>query len=292
MSLSYVIKEGFSGFKRAKLAGVTSITALVIAVLLIGMLARFGYNALQVAQSLKQSIDVEVFLLDLDDERIKRIERDLQEYPLVHSIEHISKEQAEAVFMQEFGNEAETLADLNFLPASFRLHFEPEATAADIRSMVAEIEQFQGVDEVVFNQRLLEILEERIELMVLVGTGIGLFILLTALILVFNTIRLTIYAKRNIIRAMKLVGATNGFIRKPFLMEGFLQGCIASVIAIGLHWLIFQLIIPIYIPQFGVLSWPFDRWYYLTGAMVALSLFMGLWGSRWATRKFISETIE
>lgn len=290
MSLAYVIKEGVSGFRRTRLASITSVTALVIAVLLVGILARVGYNAYQVVNTLKQSIEVEVFLLDVDEERTRRIESDLRAYPAVNHTEYISKEEAERIFREEFGTEGESLADLNFLPASFRLQFGAEVSASEIRRIVNEIEQYQGVDEVIFNQQLLETLEERLELLVLAGAGIGLLILFTAIVLVFNTIRLTIYAKRNIIRTMKLVGATNAFIRRPFLLEGLLQGLIAAVIAIGLHWLLFELVVPYYIPQFGVLAWPFDRWYYLTAAMALLSLIMGLWGSRWATRKFISQT--
>ncbi len=290
MSIAYVVKEGVSGFRRTKLASFTSVTALVIAVLLIGLMARVGYNAFQVVQTLKQSVEVEVFLLDVSDDRTRRIDSDLRSYPIVLDTEYISKQDAERIFRQEFGAEGESLADLNFLPASFKLKLSPDASASDIRNIVTEIEQFQGVDEVVFNQQLLETLEERLEIMVVAGAGIGLLILFTAIVLVFNTIRLTIYAKRNIIRTMKLVGATNGFIRRPFLLEGLLQGLLAALIAIGLHWIIFELLIPYYIPQFGVLAWPFERWYYLTGAMVIVSLVMGFWGSRWATRKFISHT--
>ncbi|MDG5766115.1 permease-like cell division protein FtsX [Balneolales bacterium ANBcel1] len=290
MSVSYVIKEGFSGFRRTRLASTTSVIALVIATLLIGLLVRFGYNGFQVVQTMKQSIDVEVFLLDINEQRTNRIASELVEYPQVIGVDYISKEDAEEIFRREFGTEGDLLADLNFLPASFKLSLAPDATSGEILSMVEEIERFQGVDEVVFNQQLLETLEERLEMLALAGAGIGLFILFTAVVLVFNTIRLTIYAKRDIIRTMKLVGATNGFIRRPFLLEGLIQGVLGAAIAIGLHWLLFQLIIPYYIPQFGVLAWPLDRWYYLTGGMLALSLVMGLWGSRWATRKFISKT--
>ncbi len=290
MSLTYVIKEGVSGFRRTRLASITSIVALTIAVLLVGLMARFGYNGYEVVQTMKESIEVEVFLLDIDSGRTDRIAADLQSYPIVTETEYVSKDKAEEIFREEFGAEGESLADLNFLPASYRLHLTPDANAKEIREMVAEVEQFQGVDEVVFNQELLETLEERLELLTMAGIGIGLFILFTAIVLVFNTIRLTIYAKRNIIRTMKLVGATNGFIRRPFLLEGLIQGAIAAAIANGLHWLLFHLVIPYYIPQFGVLSWPMGEWYYLTGGMVLLSLIMGLWGSRWAARKFISQT--
>lgn len=290
MNISYIIKEGFSGFKRTRLASITSVTALVIAVLLLSVIARFGYSGYQLIQSLKESVEVEVFLFDISEERTQTIGRQLEEYSIVTRAIYVDKEEAEAVFRKEFGTEGETLADLRFLPASFILQLSPGASVPEILKMIQEIESYQGVDEVVFNQRLLETLEDRYEIIALSGAGIGFFVLLTAIILVFNTIRLTIYAKRNIIRTMKLVGATKGFIRRPFLFEGFLQGVVAALISIGIHILLFQWIIPHYLPQLGVLAWPFDQWYYLAGAMLFLSLLMGLLGSSWATRKFIHQT--
>src|SRR5690625_7805048 len=79
--------------------------------------------------------------------------------------------------------------------------------------------EWEEVEDVRFNLDLLETIEERTETFLIAGASIGVFILLVAIILVFNTIRLTIYAKRDLIRAMKLVGATNAFIRRPFLVE-------------------------------------------------------------------------
>jgi cell division transport system permease protein len=133
-------------------------------------------------------------------------------------------------------------------------------------------------------------MESNLNTFTLIGGGIGILILLAALILVYNTIRLTIYAKRDLIRAMKLVGATNKFIRSPFIVEGILQGFIAGTLAIISVFFIFEFAIPFYIADVGTLSWPFGRWYFLVGAMLLLSLLMGWWGSRWAARRFIKET--
>lgn len=290
MSMGYVIKEGFVGFRRTKLATFTSVTALMLAVIMLSMLGRFAFSTYTLAQSIRTSIDVEVFLLDIDDRRTNAIQSDIREFEFVDHIEYISKDSAAVIFREEFGSEGGGLADLNFLPASIRVSFTEEAEVADISGLVSYIQDMRGVDEVIFNRALLELLEERMELLVLAGAGIGLIILLTAVVLVFNTIRLTIYAKRNLIRAMKLVGATNGFVRRPFVFEGILQGLLAAIIALVVHWLIFHVMIPTYIPQFGVLAWPFGRWYYLTGASILLAIIMGWMGSRWAARKFIKET--
>lgn len=290
MSLGYVIKEGVAGFKRARLASFTSIFSLFIAVLLLGVLARVSYNAYTVAQSLKKSIDVEVFLVDLDDRTTEELEEKLMEKELVQEISYISKDSAATIFKEEFGTGASSLAELNFLPASFRLRISPETAVDTVNALVEEIRGYRGVDEVQFNQQLLQLLETRFETITAAGGGLGVLILLAALILVFNTIRLTIYAKRGLIKAMKLVGATNSFIRRPFVIEGVIQGLIAGVLSVAVMYLAFQFIMPKYVPQFGVLEWPYGRWYYLCSAMIGLAMLMGFWGSQWAARRFIKET--
>lgn len=290
MSLGYVIKEGVAGLRRTRLASFTSVFSLFIAVLLLGVLARVSYNGYEVAQSLKKSIDVEVFLMDLDSRTTDELGDKLVDNELVQEISYISKDSAAAIFKEEFGSGSSSLAELKFLPASFRLKMDPDSEISKVDSLVSEIENYRGVDEVQFNQQLLKMLETRFRTVAVVGGGMGILILLASLILVFNTIRLTIYAKRNLIKAMKLVGATNGFIRRPFVLEGVIQGLIAGLLSVGAMYLAFQYVLPHYIPQFGVLEWPFGRWYYLCGGMVLLAMFMGFWGSQWAARKFIRET--
>lgn len=290
MSLGYIINEGLAGFKRAKLASFTSIFSLFIAVFLLGVLARVSYNAYEVAQALRQSVDVEVFLNDNDDSTINSIRQKLEGQELVSEVSYISKDSAAAVFKEEFGTEGASLADLNFLPASFRVRMVEGAEISRVDSLVGVFASYEGVNEVSFNQKLLEIIETRFQTATLVGGILGGLILLASVILVFNTIRLTIYAKRKLIRAMKLVGATNAFIRRPFVMEGIIQGVTAGVLALLVMVFSFAYILPNYIPQVGILDWPFGRWYYLGGAMILLAVLMGFWGSQWAARRFIRKT--
>ncbi len=290
MSLGYVLREGVAGLSRARLAAFTSIFSLFVAVLLIGVLSRVGFNAYEVSQLLRQQVEVEVFLQNIDDQTTRELERRIRNNPIVAELNYISRDSASKIFQQDFGMGSETLAELSFLPASFRIVVNDESNSEEIGSMVAEISGYSGVDEVRFNQTLLQMLESRTEILMGAGSAIGIFILFVAMILVFNTIRLTIYAKRDLIRAMKLVGATNSFIRRPFIIEGIAQGVIAGLFASLFLLVLFQWIVPEFVPQVGLLSWPFGRWYYLIGAVIALAVVMGWWGSRWAARKFIRET--
>ena len=290
MSLGYVLKEGVAGLNRARLAAFTSVFSLFVAVLLVGVLSRVGYNAYEVMQILKQQVEVEVFLQNIDDRTSQEIRERIESETIVSELSYISRDSASKIFQQDFGIGSDALADLQFLPASFKVKIVENAEITQIDSMVQQVSNFRGVDEVRFNQALLQTLESRTETLFIIGGAIGAFILFVAMVLVFNTIRLTIYAKRDLIRAMKLVGATNSFIRRPFLVEGMMQGVIAGTAAVAIVFGLFEWIVPQFVPQLGVLSWPFGRWYFLLGALLLLSILMGWWGSRWAARKFIRET--
>lgn len=289
MSISYIVKESYSGFKRTPLATFTSIVALTISLILIGIIGRFYYSAYEIGATIRNDIEIEVFIQDVELQERQRIRTQLERLPIVESVTFISKDSAAAVFKELFGSEGSALAELDFLPASYRIQPVNDTPVDTLSIYLAQIEQIRGVDEVSFNLELLRVIDQRLESVLYTGGGIGLLILLTAMVLVFNTIRLTIYAKQSIIRAMKLVGATNRFIRSPFVMEGILQGIISAAIAVGFIWLFFSRILTYFIPQFGVLPWPFGEWYYLIGALIFLSIFMGFIGSRWAAAKFIRD---
>lgn len=290
MNLSYIIKEGFAGIQRAKLAASTSIFSLFVAILLLGILSRVSYNIYVQAMSFKDLIEVEVFLFDVDERTQQDIQNTLESNELVLEVTYISKDSASAIMKQEFGPGVEELVALNFLPASFRVKVDTEAGVDQIANFVSTMLNQRGVDEVKYNEGLLRVMESNLNLFTMIGAGLGVLILLAAVILVYNTIRLTIYAKRELIRAMKLVGATNGFIRSPFIVEGILQGVIAGLLSVGIMFAIFEFVLPLYLPEMGILGWPFGQWYFLVTAMFGLSILMGWWGSRLAARKFIEET--
>ncbi|WP_018127745.1 cell division protein FtsX [Balneola vulgaris] len=289
MNLKYVIKEGTAGFKRAKLAVTTSIFSLFIAVLLLGILGRISYNVYTQAMSLKEVV-LEVFLFDMDERSTDEIRMQLEDEELVTSIEYISKDSASVVAAQDLGAGVDDLIELNFLPASFRVNVNTDSGAELVENLASRIQNIRGVDEVKYNKALVQALESNLSTFTLIGGGLGILILLAAVVLVYNTIRLTIHAKKDLIRAMKLVGATNGFIRSPFIVEGIVQGIIAGGLSVLCVFAIFEFFVPAYLPDIGIVAWPFGRWYFLVGAMVGLAVLMGWWGSRLASRKYIAET--
>ena len=290
MNLTYIIKEGILGIKRAKFAAFTSIFSLFVAILLLGILSRISYNIYMQAMSFKELIEIEIFLFDVDERTTNSIKQTLDANNIVLEYVYISKDSASSIMRKEFGSGVEDLVALNFLPASFRVKVNTELGIDQISNFASTMLNVRGVDEVKYNEGLLKVMESNLTVFNFIGGGIGLLILLVSVILVYNTIRLTIYAKRELIRAMKLVGATNGFIRSPFIIEGVIQGIIAGSISVVLMYITFEYILPLYLPEMGILGWPFGRWYFLVTAMLALSIIMGWLGSRFAARKFIEET--
>lgn len=238
--LPYSIREGVKGLRRASFAAAASTSAMAVALILVGVVAVIAWEAVQVADWLRERVgEVEVFLeVDVDDRVGQAIDQRIALMTGVAATRYISKAEAVEIFRSEFGEGAEAFFDAPFLPASIRIRFDPAWANPDSMAVMQErLESFDRVDEVQYNQALLVAVQRNLRLITTVGAGAGLLILIASIFLVANTIRLTIYARRLLIRTMKLVGATDSFIRRPFLIEGLVQGLIAGGIAAAVLWL-------------------------------------------------------
>ena len=288
MPLSYTVREGLAGFRRARLATFTAVSALVVALVLVAVFALLGWQGRQALVWLKQRVgEVQVFLADATEAEHQRLGVRLLATPGVEAVQFVSKEEAMAVFREEFGEEAELVTDEQFLPASFRVTLRPEYAQADsLSALVAEWEEWARVEEVLYNQPLLVRVQDNLRIYLPVALGVGVLVMMAALFLVGNTIRLTIYARRMLIRTMKLVGATDGFIRQPFLVEGVAQGLVAGVVA-GV------VLVPLYsallrwVPQLQVLGWPGGNPVWVVLGVLVFGILLGWFGSWLAVRRFI-----
>ena len=286
--LPYSIKEGLAGFRRASFSSVAATSAMTAALVMVGLFAIVTWQARGISEWLKQRVgEVELFLEDTSDTVAVSLFERARSTPGVAQAEFISKERAQEIFRQEFGEEADIFFDGTFLPASIRVRVEPDYINADSLSvLVAEFASWNRVDEVVFNQALLTKVESNLRLISLIGISIGALVLLASVFLVANTIRLVIYARRLMIRTMKLVGATDGFIRKPFIVEGVIQGFLSSILALFLLWFI-QRAAMAYVPQLEPLALPEVLVFsvVLTGSGCAL----GWMGSASAVGRFLKH---
>jgi cell division transport system permease protein len=284
--IPYSIKEGFSGFKRATFSSVAATSAMTVALVLVGLIAIMMWQANGISEWLKQRVgEVEIFLDDTSGEIGNALYRRAEVTPGVEEAEYISKERAQEIFKAEFGDEAVVFFEDAFLPASIKVRVEPRYINSDsLTRMVTEFSSWNQVDEVVFNRPLLVKVQGNLKLLSLIGGAVGLLVLFASIFLVANTIRLAIYARRLMIRTMKLVGATDSFIRQPFIVEGVIQGLIASFLALFIIWVIY-FAVSTYVPQIGD---PDMTSVVVFGSSMLLSgVLLGWIGSENAVRRFL-----
>jgi cell division transport system permease protein len=290
MQLRYVLREGFSGFKRAKLSMFAAVFTICVSLLLLSFFAILFLNANNVVNSLREKVEMEAFLNDqLSNDQITEVKGLVEMLDGVREVRYVSKEEAAKIFQQEFGEDIYKILNFNPLPASLKIFLkEGYKTAKHAESIVYQVKSLKGVDDVIYRKQLLEMLDERAKLFLWITFGVGIFITLSSVILVANTIRLAIYAKRKIIQTMKLIGATRGFIRLPFLLEGFLQGMLGGLIAAGIVFVLFN-----YLEQWLTVSLSqfvhVQPYYY--SIIVGVGCVLGLFGSMISVRRFISEGV-
>ena len=284
--LPYSLREGFAGFRRAKFAVFTATSAMAVALVLIGLFGLLSYQAQLVTDWLRQRVgELEIYLQDDIDTSMARALHERSQATLgVEEADYISSEEANQIFQQEFGEGADIFLDETFLPSSIKVRVQSNYANPDsMNSLIAEFNSWNRVDEVVFNAPLLAKVQQNLTLINTTALALGAIVILASVFLVANTIRLTIYARRLLIRTMKLVGATDTFIRRPFIVEGVLQGVLAGLTASVLVWGMYTLLAR-FLPQLSMSTLVIMA--LVIGITVAGGL-LGWVGSAFAVRRFI-----
>lgn len=282
MNSFFIIKEGLLGFKRARLAVTISVISIALSLLLMGIFGVTLQNIADIFQRSFKRVQLEVFIdPSLAISQVKRLEQRIQQNSAVDSVSFISPEQALKKFEQDFGEELVTVLDENPLPPSIRVVLNPRQSDLNkVEAIVQEIKSINGVDDVVYQTDIIRLVNEYFLIGVIISIAFGFVIFIISTLLIFNTIRLTIYSRKTIIEIMRLVGATHFFIKGPFIMEGIFQGIIGALIACGLLWLSNYSIKGVFE---NILSVPLP--YYI--GLVSLGAFLGLLGSWFSVNKYL-----
>ncbi|MFB6231554.1 MAG: cell division protein FtsX [Salinibacter sp.] len=286
--LPYFVREGLANLRRTKFAAFASTSTITVALVLVGAFGVVGYEAKVVSGALReQAGEMEAFIdQDAGEQTKEALHSRIQTMPGVARAEFISHEEAAKIFRREFGEEAAAFEDPTFLPASIRVEMTPPYARPDSMTRIAAlIEGWKGVDDVVLNRDLLTQVAQNRRLINTVGLVLGGVVVLAAVILVANTIRLTIYARRLLIRTMKLVGATDRFVRRPFLVEGTVQGLVGGLAASGIVWTLYRVLFR----QLGQAPMPVSVEGTLLGGLVGLGGLLGWIGAYFAARRFIQN---
>jgi cell division transport system permease protein len=233
MSLLFSLNEGFKGFFKARLATTLSVSSITLTIFLTGMFVVFTINLQSWLGFLREKIEIEVFIeTGSTDKEIDVLKNKVTNLEAVKEIEYISKEDAADRFEEEFGQNVFEVLEFNPFPPSIVIHLnEGFQNPLEIDKLKNRLELFANVEEVFYKKPLLEKIDQYVKIAYILGIVVGVVIIVIAVGLIFNTIRLTIYARRDMIQIMRLVGATEGFIKKPFLVEGIMQGFLGGGIA-------------------------------------------------------------
>lgn len=287
MSVAFLIKEGLSGLKRAKYPSFAAILTIAISLTLLGISYLVGVQVYSLLNSMRAQVKIEVFLLpSANDTDRARIEKALDQYEGVASYQFITKEEAAQRFKQEFGEDIYQVLGTNPLPVSYTVEMAPGyKSSSAITQFVQTMRRYNGVDEIRYRQTLLQLVERYYKGAVLAGMVLLAIILTAAVLLVANTIKLSIFAKREIIRIMQLVGATDMFIKMPFIVEGLVQGLLGAGVALlflsgiitGTNYLFI-----------GIVKTDIRMGYQLVIGIIIAGAIFGLTGSARSIRRFLS----
>lgn len=212
----------------------TSVISIALVLFLLGLIFLMGLLGNKLSVYVKENISFSVVLKDNQKEAdIKRIQKNLGDLPAVKSTEYISKEQAAKELEEELGENPETFLGFNPLQASIEVKFHSAYANPDSLKMIEKkIKTYTSVSDLLYRKDMMEMVHSNMKRMSFILLTLAVMLMAISFVLISNTIRLLIYSKRFLIHTMKLVGATPGFIRRPFVEYNIVSGVFASILAI------------------------------------------------------------
>lgn len=236
-SFIYLVKEGFKNVWFNRLMSLASIGVLTACLLLIGGAALLSANVTAIVGVVEDQNELVVFLEDeLSDNQKNSIDDKIKSLNGLLSVNFISKEQALIEQQNKVNPEYSEIfnglqGDQNPLPDSYRIKLD---SLEDLSSITAQITAIEGVLQVSAPTELANTITEIKRMINIAGLGIIVLLIVVSVVIIANTIKITVFNRRKEIGIMKYVGATDSFIRLPFLVEGMLLGIISAVLAFGI----------------------------------------------------------
>ncbi|MEJ7631137.1 MAG: permease-like cell division protein FtsX [Rubrobacteraceae bacterium] len=228
----FFLKEALTNIRLNLLMSVTAVTTTFVCILVLGMALLVSGHVEGIVGSVRQDVSVEAFFApDATQERIDEVRAEVEGYPEVSEVTYISQEQALSDFKQTFEDNPEIYQDLgsDVLPASLAIDLENPSAAEAVAAKLGEA----GFSDsnLSYPQQTIERLNSVTSYMVWGLRAATALFLISSILLISNGIRVSIFARRQEIEVMKLVGASDGFVRTPFVFEGMLQSLVGATLA-------------------------------------------------------------
>lgn len=214
----------------------TSIISIALVLFLLGLIFFIGLLGQKLSVYVRENISFSVVLKESSkDADIKKMQKQLDSRPYIKSTEYISKEQAEKELEEELGENPETFLGFNPLQASIEVKLNSEYANPDSLLIIEkQIKSYTDVSELLYRKDMMQLVNDNLKRTGIILLTLAAVLMIISFVLISNTIRLLIYSKRFLIHTMQLVGATSGFIRRPFIRYNVASGIVAAVLAVGM----------------------------------------------------------
>lgn len=273
--------------RKLRTASASTVISISLVLFMLGILGLVLVNAQRLSNYVKENIGFTVMLKEeIKEVDVLQFQKTLDASQWVKSSQYVSSEEAAAILQKDLGEDFISFLGYNPLTASIDINLQAKHTSLEkMTALESELSNHDLVSEVVFQKDLVESINQNVKKVSLLLLSFCLLLLIIAVALINNTIRLLVYSKRFLIRTMKLVGATHGFIRKPFLFSGLTQGVFGALIGIlllmgalyGIQSEMPELLVLQDLPTVGVIM----------GGMLLMGVLMSLLATNRAVGKYL-----
>ncbi len=291
---AYFLKRALRNMRQSPVLSLASVGTVAVALALLAFFAIAVLNVQQLTASWGETLAIVVYLDDVPDEKtVNGWVEDIESYPETAKVTFVSRQSAFERFLKRLGDDADLIEGLGaeVLPASLEISLADDwRSEAAIATVVERLRNDHRFDDLQYGQGWLEKLEAFLLLLRVSGSALGGFLVFAALVIVTNTIKLTLYARQDELEAMAMVGGTSLFIKLPYLVEGALQGLLGGLTALGLSFLVFQVVLQKSLGSLLLIT-GIDTIHFLPpiwqSMLVVGGSLIGLLGSLFALRKFV-----
>ena len=291
-NLGYLLKEGIKGIFTHGFMSFAAVCVTVACLLIVGSFSILVYNVNIMVEQLNQTNEILAYVDEsLSEAEAKSVGTKINMLDNVLRADFIAREEALESFIEDHQDEQESFSGLDATDLRHRFRVVLEDNRL-IQETDQNIQNIPGVVKTVAEYELAQGFSTIQDVLQIVSMGIIAVLLAVSLLIISNTVKLAMYDRRDEIAIMKMVGATNGFIRLPFVVEGFTLGMLGAAMAFGLEWVMYNAMID----KIGLVDAlqlfqfvPFDELLIpMIATFAATGLFVGIVGSWTAIRKFMN----
>ena len=295
--VKYLTKQGIDNIWKNRMMAFASVCVLLVSLLLVGISILFYVNLNSIIGGIENKNEVIVFLdQNITQEETEDVQAKLEQIDNISDISFYSKDEAFDSMkdsMAEYADVFDSLGDDNPLPDSFRIKIKDINLTSETVTLINELDHVSSIRA---PYDFVNILTEMRKIISWVAMAIIIALVIVSMVIISNTTKASVFARRNEISIMKYVGATDAFIRVPFFVEGMITGIVAGIGATVITWLGYDAVVDLLTKEVNVLNIigmgsiiPFNNIIFkVAGAYIVAGAFIGALGSALSTRKYLN----